>query len=355
MTIADLKEQNLILLECISGSRAYGLEVATSDTDIRGVFYLPRDEFYGLNYIPQVADATNDIVYYELGRFIELLGKNNPNILELLATPADMTLVRHPIMDEIKSELFLSKKCKDAFGGYAFTQIKKATGLNKKIMNPMNKRKKTVLEFCYVLRAQGSIALPGWLKESHRQQANIGLVSIPHFRDAYGLYYDETGTKKYAGVMKKENASTVLLSSIPKDEAPINHLHFNQDGYIKYCKDYKEYWDWVEKRNEARYQNTIESGKNYDAKNMMHTFRLLDMAIEILRDGRVVVERPNREELLSIRRGEWQYEDLIKKAEEKMRAVEQAYEDSPLPSEPDNSKVNALLVRVRETLYQDQA
>lgn len=351
MTIADLKKKNLILLECISGSKAYGLDTPTSDTDIRGVFYLPRDQFYGLNYIPQVSDATNDTVYYELGRFIELLGKNNPNILELLATPADKTLIRHPIINKIKSEIFLSKKCKDAFGGYAFTQIKKATGLNKKIMNPMGKRKKTLLEFCYLLRAQGSIALPLWLAQTGRQQENIGLVSIPHFRDTYGLYYDEDGTKKYAGVMRKENATTVLLSSIPKEEAPINHLHFNQDGYTKYCKDYKEYWEWVEKRNEARYQNTIESGKNYDAKNMMHTFRLLDMAIEILRDGKVVVERPNREELLTIRKGEWQYEDLIKKAEVKMEEVERVYQESFLPNEPDYKRVEALLIELREDLY----
>jgi len=185
MTIDDLKNNDLILLECISGSKAYGLSIPTSDTDIRGVFYLPRDHFYGLSYIPQVSDATNDIVYYELGRFIELLGKNNPNILELLATPADKTLIRHPIMDELKPEMFLSKMCKNTFGGYAFTQVRKATGLNKKIMNPMDKRKKTVLEFCYLLHSQGSISLPKWLKEKGRQQENIGLVSIPHFRDRY--------------------------------------------------------------------------------------------------------------------------------------------------------------------------
>ena len=351
MTIADLKTNNLILLECISGSKAYGLDLPTSDTDIRGVFYMPRDQFYGLDYIPQVADATNDIVYYELGRFIELLGKNNPNILELLATPAEKTLIRHPLLDEIKTTLFLSKRCKDTFGGYAFTQVKRATGLNKKIMNPMSKRKKSVLEFCYVLREQGSISLLNWLKETNRKQENIGLVSIPHFRDTYGLYYDDKETKHYAGVMKKETATTVLMSSIPKLEAPINHLHFNQDGYMKYCKDYRAYWEWVEKRNEARYQNTIDSGKNYDAKNMMHTFRLLDMGIEILRTGKIIVKRPNREELLAIRRGEWLYDDLLEKADEKMEELKKAYSESNLPEESDKEKVEALVVRLREIVY----
>lgn len=91
LIIDDLKTQNLILLECISGSRAYGLDTPTSDTDIKGVFYLPKDHFYRLHsdYIPQISNPTNDIVYYELGRFVELLLQNNPNMMELLATPAD--------------------------------------------------------------------------------------------------------------------------------------------------------------------------------------------------------------------------------------------------------------------------
>jgi hypothetical protein len=42
MTIDDLKARNLILLECISGSKAYGTDLPTSDTDIKGVFVLPR-------------------------------------------------------------------------------------------------------------------------------------------------------------------------------------------------------------------------------------------------------------------------------------------------------------------------
>lgn len=75
MTVNDLKENGLILFEAISGSRSFGLETESSDTDIKGVFYLPKDKFFGLEYIPQVNNETNDIVYYELGRFIELLLK----------------------------------------------------------------------------------------------------------------------------------------------------------------------------------------------------------------------------------------------------------------------------------------
>ena len=39
LTLEDLYTQNLILLEAVSGSRAYGLATPESDTDIKGVFY----------------------------------------------------------------------------------------------------------------------------------------------------------------------------------------------------------------------------------------------------------------------------------------------------------------------------
>ena len=67
LTIEDLHTQNLLLLEAVSGSRAYGLATTESDTDIKGVFYLPKSMFYGMEYIPQISNETNDIVYYELG------------------------------------------------------------------------------------------------------------------------------------------------------------------------------------------------------------------------------------------------------------------------------------------------
>lgn len=165
MNIQNLKTQNLILLEAISGSRAFGLATEHSDTDIQGVYYMPREDFFGLNYVPQVSNETNDITYYEIGRLVELLQKNNPNILEVLASPADCILQKHPLMDLLNPEDFLSKLCRDTFAGYAVSQIRKAKGLNKKILNPVDKERKSVLDFCYVLKDQGSVPLKKWLRE----------------------------------------------------------------------------------------------------------------------------------------------------------------------------------------------
>ena len=143
LTIEYIKDNELLIFESISGSKSYDLDNATSDTDIKGVFVLPKNMFYGLEYTGQVNNETNDIVYYELKKFIELLSKNNPNILEMLNVPAHCILYKHPIMDMIQPELFLSKLCERTFANYAFTQIKKAFGLEKKIVNPVEEERKS--------------------------------------------------------------------------------------------------------------------------------------------------------------------------------------------------------------------
>ena len=148
MTIHDLRQQQLILFEAISGSRAYGTNLAHSDTDLKGVFVLPERQFLGLDYEPQIANATNDEVFYELRRFVELALKNNPNVLELLATPADCVVQRHPLFEAFRPELFLSRLCRQTFADYAVAQIKKAKGLNKKINNPEPPARKSVLDLC---------------------------------------------------------------------------------------------------------------------------------------------------------------------------------------------------------------
>ena len=131
-------------------------------------------------------------------------------------------------------------------------------------------------------------------------------------------------------------------------------LYFNKDGYSKYCKEYKEYWEWVENRNEDRYQNTKSHGKNYDAKNMMHTFRLLEMAIEIAKEKKVNVKRPNREFLLNIRSGKYEYDELLKIANEKQEEMEKAFEKSDLQEKPNREQINKIAYRIREKFYAEK-
>lgn len=112
--------------------------------------------------------------------------------------------------------------------------------------------------------------------------------------------------------------------------------------------------DWVDKRNDERYENTKSHGKNYDAKNMMHVFRLLEMAIEIGKEKKVNVKRPNRDFLLEIKSGKFEYEELLKMADIKQEEMELAFENSELPNEPDLAMINNLTFRLRDRFYNDK-
>ncbi len=351
MTIQDIKDRGLLLFECVSGSKAYGLDTPQSDTDLKGVYYLPKEQFYGLEYMPQISNESNDEVYYELGRYVELLSKNNPNLLEMLATPQESILYKHPLMEKLTLNLFLSQLCKDTFAGYAISQIRKARGYKKKIVNPMEKERKSVQDFCYILSGYSSVLLKEWLTENGYKEELCGLTSIPHSKGLYALFYDEKEQFTYHGIAPHPLANEISLSSIPKGETELAYLSFNIEAYSIYCKEYKEYWDWVKARNNNRYQDNLGHGKNYDSKNMMHTIRLLQVAEEILRDGKLNVKRANREQLLSIKSGEMEYEDLLKMADSLMKSIEQYAKTSDLQEKPDMERVEKVLVEMREELY----
>ncbi|MEO0413923.1 MAG: nucleotidyltransferase domain-containing protein [Verrucomicrobiota bacterium] len=344
------RSPSTLFFECVTGSRAYGTDTPQSDTDLRGVFVMPRNDFFGLEYLPQVSDAKNDETYYEIGRFIQLLAKNNPNLLEMLFAEDSSIRFQHPDFSLIQPEWVLSKLCLQTFAGYAMTQVKKARGLNKKIVNPMEGPRKSVLDFCYILQGQGAVPVLEWLTERGWSQDQCGLVNIPHMRDIYGVYIGDA-EMQYRGIVRREDSTELNLSSIPKGEEPVGWMSFNKDGFKKYCKEYREYQEWLANRNEARYATNIDHGRNYDSKNLMHTFRLLHMAEEVATEQRVRVRRPNRDFLMRIRAGEFLYEDLLKQAEDKILDIEAAFEKADLPDRPNEVALEKVLVEIRERWY----
>lgn len=366
MTIQDLKDNNLIIFEGIVGSQAYGIATPTSDVDIKGVFMIPKNKILGFDYVEQVSDETNDTTYYELGRFLHLLMTNNPNILELLNLPEDCILFKDPIFDMIldKKEEFISQLCKNSFGGYASQQIKKARGLNKKIVKEFDETRKSVLEFCYVPYGQGSIALNEYLGIYEMKQEHCGLVAIPHMRYTYGVYYDRNSDllakgvgvpllhPPFKGVVQDlEKSNDVSVSDVPKGMTPSFIMMFNKDGYSVYCKEFREYWEWVGKRNQHRFADNMLHGGGYDGKNLAHCHRLLDMAIEIGEGKGINVKRSNRDQLLAIRRGEYEYDALISEADAKILKMEEVFGNSSLPENIDKEFINNLLLSMRKLRY----
>ena len=339
----------------IRGSHAYGTNIETSDIDYSGVFVQSMDDILGFDYKEQINDDKNDIVIYEIKRFLELLSKNNPTILELLNTPEDCVIYKHPIFDEVlvNRDKFITKMCANSFGGYAKQQIMKAKGQNKKQNWEINRvERKTPLDFCYVLggnkEKNGSIKLVKWLEDNGWDQSDCGLVNIDNSRGVYAVY---VGINKSKGVIS-EGSNELRLSSIPKGQVPTFFISYNQDGYTKHCKDYNSYQKWLEERNDARWVDVKSHGQKIDGKNMMHCRRLMDMAREIAEGGGINVRRENSQELIDIRKGKIDLETLISHVESEILEVDKLFRSSSLPDSVDDDIVKNILLDVRKTIYE---
>jgi hypothetical protein len=79
-----------------------------------------------------------------------------------------------------------------------------------------------------------------------------------------------------------------------------------------------------------------------NSKHCYHLIRLLRMCREILTTGSVLVKRPDREELLAIRNGQWEYDKIVNWAREEDEKLTDLAKTSVLPDSPDRDKLNQL-------------
>lgn len=122
----DFDLENAILYRCVVGSRAYGLETQTSDTDVRGVFIAPTEMLWSLFGAPeQFEDNDAQTCYWELQKFLVMALKSNPNVLECLYSPICEKIT--PLGERLLAirESFLSQMIFQTFNGYALSQFKK--------------------------------------------------------------------------------------------------------------------------------------------------------------------------------------------------------------------------------------
>ena len=385
------------LLLVIRGSHAYGTSLPTSDTDFAGVYIQSISDILGFGYKEQINDDKNDTVFYELKRFLELVKSNNPNILELLNTPTDCIIHKHPVFDSIllHKDLFITKTCAKSFAGYAVQQIKKAKGQDKKQNWSKEKiTRKDVLDFCYVVEGEKTIPWKIWTKKERGISAFkyedkfCGVVNVPNARDVFAVYYDANShfcfsntiseeSRKiniekskvsgkiglgYRGIVKvsesdisehhlPNESNQLRLSSIPKGEYPICNIVYNQDAYRSHCDEFKSYQTWLENKNEQRWIDVKSHGQKIDGKNMMHCRRLLEMAREIAEGKGINVRRKNSDYLISIRKGEVDLQTLIDNAENDIKEIDNLFKESNLPDSVNTDLVNKLLIDIRNQIY----
>lgn len=341
----------------ISGSQAYGTNRPDSDEDYRGVFIAPlqkafdlfQSSFVGSGAISghlrsaigdlelisdgycdkemikgiieriqlamindhgdlnlsvgTVSKPGADEELQELRKFLKLASDSNPNIIEFLYVER---LITHetPVWKRIRDKraMFLSKKARFTFSGYAHAQLDRIKTHRGYLLNPPSKQPT---------------------------------------REEFGL---DNETK-----IAKEHQNAIL--SLPEkwiNEVAREYVR-NEKRFQTALNHWNSYQKWERERNPARKE--LERKYGFDVKHAMHLIRLSRMGAEILSEGLVKVYRPDREELRGVLRGEWSYEKLISYAEQIDASMEGLYEKSPLRDRPDHKGISELYREIAEEFY----
>lgn len=218
----------------------YEENVTHDDKDVMGIFVAPEDITFGIRRmetvermvdekLSQKRTVTLDIVYYSLPKYLNLVLKQNPNVLCMLWLAEKHYIKKTPLGEKLikNRDKLLSKKCYASFCGYAHGQLHRMT------------------------------------------------------------HHSPTGRM---GAKRKE----------------------------------------------------LVERFGYDTKNASHLIRLLKMGIEVLATGELLIERPDNNMLLEIKRGEWKLEKVLKLSDKLFGQMNEALIHSPLQNKVSEPFVNEL-------------
>lgn len=292
---------SLLIYETVHGSRAYGLQISTSDIDLKGILIGPPAWYHGFRGGPEQIELTADHVRYELRKYFRLAAAANPTVLELLWTDPSCHTVCTPLGERLLAarDRFLSLRVKDSFAGYAMSQLGRIKTHRKWVMNPPAHEP-----------TRGDFGLPETRLISRDQMGAVEAML------ADGRIVEGDLNTNFIGVLDRERR------------------------YKAARKEWESYQGWLKTRNPRR--SALEAEFGYDTKHGMHLIRLLRMGVEIVETGALNVRRDDRDDLLAIRAGAWSYDALMAGAEALHARVHAAAAASPLPPAPDEPALDAL-------------
>lgn len=328
-----IKEGTIFLTK--SGSHAYGTNIESSDLDIKGVAIPPKEYFFGfLNKFEQAESKSPDLTIFDIRKFFALAADANPNIIEFLFVDEKDWLVWSNWWFKIidNRELFLSQKAKHTFSGYAVSQLNRIKTHKNWLLHPVENQPKRT-----------DFGLPDG-PTLEREQLKAFDSQVKKLEDTLG----GKGWTKDKIEGQDEELVTTIAEKINLNKTLIPII-LNERRYNSAMRNYASYQKWKTERNVTR--SALEASFGYDTKHAMHLVRLMRMAKEILAEGKVLVKRPDAEDLLAIRRGAWSYDQLIdwaQKTEQELNTI-----ISPLPHSPNRAKIDELLVDIVNEYLRD--
>lgn len=359
-----LPERTLYLTR--HGSHAYGTNIETSDLDLRGICIAPPSYYHGFvewarpKGFEQAMQKEPDFLIFEIRKFFMLAADCNANALELLFTdPSDHLLVT-PLMERLLAarDEFLSLKVKSTFSGYALGQLKRINLHYRWLKNPppgaptraeFNLPERTVIPADQLAAANAAIQKQldvwNWHDLDELAPSTRQAVKDEFFRRLVEITqwsWDEVDDQVWRAAALTLGLTTNFIELLDMERR-----------YTARMREWQQYQKWLKERNPARAK--LEEKFGYDTKHALHLVRLLLMCREILTDGKVLVRRPDREFLLSIRYGLWDYFELVAWAEKQNRELTEIAKVSKLPSDPNWKLLDPLCVGMVEESFRTAA
>lgn len=296
------------VLESVVGSRAWGLDDASSDEDRRGVFVPPLDWTLGLVAPPEdLVSADGSTVCWSADKAIAQALRADPNTLEMLfvesATPRDP--IGAWILEE--RDAFVSREIHGTFVRYAVSQLHR-------------------LEQSARLASHRGLLLD-WLKDE------------PHL--------DLDGAAQRLGALSPRAAPSPadrLLQAREWIKQVYRSLH---DQGLLAAKDFEALRSFARAGGRAD-----DLPRELRPKNAYNLLRLILVARDWLASGRPALRMQGaaRDRLLAIKHGRVELADVLGEAEAALPDLERARDSSPLPLRPDVARADALRRRIGQEI-----
>lgn len=292
-----------VLVKAVAGSHLFGTNTEKSDHDYKGVFLPTADDILLGKFDQTRNQKTNntnnkntkddvDIEFYSLDKFLKMLYQGQTVAWELLFTPDEMILEKHPLWDEIREATpLLINKNVDAFIGYCSQQAHKY-GIRGSRMNTVE----TVIKY---------------LKE------------VPDYHPLSQICLDGILTLEHVEMIEDKNGKALLTVCGKK---------FGLDTKLQYIiqpleKYFQEYGD----RSRLAKEN-----KNIDWKALSHAVRVCMQASSLLLNGKIELPMSeyNVRTLKYIKNGEYSFKAVCELIEQYQTQLLKDQKISTLPEAP---------------------
>lgn len=346
-TIKELREKHQLVCQVLCGSRAYGTDFDSSDTDLTGVYFFPYKEFIDRALPKTITEHGN--TYFELSRFGELLLRGDLKVMEMILSPAiNFKFVDGPFYDYFSSK-GMDFICYEVLNNWLV--LSTALFNRSQRVGKIVKREVNILDYIHFINASYTeqkirtftqviedrkldyfSAISRDLNLDRMGLKPLGNNLFALFEDYGSVGGDTTGLLDAKGDLIKEG--------VLRDTASVTYrgiLYFDEKAYKRH-KDLRS----------SLASSQISNG--FSTKSMYHAFRILELIEKFMNYGRIVLKVEDKEFIMQIRRGEKGLEELTRAYTGKLEHVNRLLKMYDGPKKINTELIKDLIYDCRKRL-----